>query len=205
MLRTLIATMLLGGLPGIFTVFESGTVSAQTTSATVTPAPPARDRLSRKHHWNKRRIAFSSRPRYSERKLREDNITDVEILEIQQITKALVPGAIVNIGGVWDSCPCEDGDSCVNQVWVVASASGQSTGVMLSKINNQWGIGPVQEWWFDYEKYEADWRRHILKRRNADLSELALLNEERDFLRELQLLLLERFPYCAADESELPD
>ena len=143
-----------------------------------------------------------SRPAYSERQLRKENLNDIEIRQIEQATRAIVPGAIVNIGGVWDACPCEDGDQCTNQVWVVISVPGKSKGVMLSKINDRWDIGPVQEWWFDYEDHEGKVRDLNLRRQRADYTQMLALNEERRLLSEEKILLIQRFPFCATEEPD---
>jgi hypothetical protein len=67
----------------------------------------------------------------------------------------LQPGALVNIGTVVTGCPCEDGPSCTEQVWVVAYQPERSVGLVLSRIDGRWGIGPLQQWWLDYDDLEA--------------------------------------------------
>ncbi len=84
-------------------------------------------------------------------KLREENISDIEVREIETEAREIHPGAIVNIGGVTVGCPCEDGQNCTNQVWIVAFKPQKSMGLMFSKIERHWKIGPVQKWWLDYE------------------------------------------------------
>jgi hypothetical protein len=69
---------------------------------------------------------------------------------------SLLPDAIVNISGVVTGCACEDGPACSDQVWVVAYRPEWSKGLELSKINGHWTVGPLQQWWLDYEKLEAE-------------------------------------------------
>ncbi|MDW3094540.1 MAG: hypothetical protein R8G33_02580 [Gammaproteobacteria bacterium] len=91
-------------------------------------------------------------PSYSVKdKLRYVNISDEEVRQIQAKALELNPGMTVNIGGVTVGCPCEDGPNCKDQVWVVTSTSVNSIGLMYSKIDGSWVIGPVQSWWMQYE------------------------------------------------------
>jgi hypothetical protein len=94
-------------------------------------------------------------PHRRESPIRGDNITDIEVQEIQSVLGKVRPGDIVNIGTVVSGCPCEDGTSCSDQVWVVAHSPGTSVGLLLSRISNHWGIGPVQQWWLDREDLTA--------------------------------------------------
>ena len=87
--------------------------------------------------------------------VRSDNITDNEVQEIEFFLAKVRPGDIVNIGTVVSGCPCEDGSSCSDQVWVVAHSPGPSVGLLLSRINDHWVIGPVQQWWLDREDLGA--------------------------------------------------
>jgi hypothetical protein len=83
--------------------------------------------------------------------LRELNISDDEVREIQGIVQDRMPGSIVTISGVVTGCPCEDGPECVAQVWIAAYRAGRTRGLELSQINSHWSIGPVQQWWLDSE------------------------------------------------------
>lgn len=51
----------------------------------------------------------ATRPYRREQPLRQQNVTDSEISEIESAAASLFPGAIVNIGSVVSGCPCEDG------------------------------------------------------------------------------------------------
>ncbi len=202
MFRTLITSTLVAAICASLTLARPASLSAQTTESADSLSSSKADRQNRQAYREKRRAAMLSRPAYSERQLREENLNDIEIRQIEQATRAIVPGAIVNIGGVWDACPCEDGDQCTNQVWVVISVPGKSTGVMLSKISDRWDIGPVQEWWFDYEDHEGKVRDLNLRRQRADYTQMLALNEERRLLSEEKILLIQRFPFCATEEPD---
>jgi hypothetical protein len=99
--------------------------------------------------------ASGSRPLRRDAPLREENINAEEVGEIQTVMSSVLPGAIVNIAGVVTGCPCEDGPACSDQVWIVAHRPEWSKGVQLSKISGHWNVGPLQQWWMDYDKLEA--------------------------------------------------
>jgi hypothetical protein len=132
--------------------------------------------------WDIEDRAGEVRPYRREEPVREENIRDREVQEIQLATFQVMPGAIVNIGAVVTGCPCEDGPSCSDQVWIVAYRPERSMGFLLSKISGHWTIGPVQKWWWDYQD--------LLARRGS----FSTSWEE----------LLDRFPACE-DEAGLPD
>lgn len=144
-----------------------------------------------------------TKPRYTERTLREDNISDVEIQQIERIVRAMVPGSIVNIGAVWAGCACEDGDACQSQVWVVASQPGSSTGLMLSRFADSWEIGPLQQWWLDYEQLQQKIKKVVGQNSYRAAMRIPMLREKINSLRQQQRVLQERFPFCSTDEDEL--
>lgn len=104
-----------------------------------------------KAFFEKERRAYALRPSRRDSPLRYQNISDNEVREIQSVALAVVPRAIVNISGVVVDCPCEDGPQCSEQVWLLASTPGKTVGLLLSKIGGAWVIGPVQQWWLNYE------------------------------------------------------
>jgi hypothetical protein len=93
-----------------------------------------------------------ARPIRRENPLRELNISEDEVHEIQSAVLQVSPGSIVNISGVVTGCPCEDGQGCSDQVWIVAHKPGYSQGLQLSRVNGHWGIGVVQQWWLNFDK-----------------------------------------------------
>jgi hypothetical protein len=122
------------------------------------------------------------KPRQPSGHARELNINDIEVRELQTVAAKVLPKAIVNIGPVSTGCACEDGPNCTDQVWVVASTSSETKGLLFSRINGTWQLGPVQKWWVEYEKLN-DSRRSFAK--------------PSEFY-EAQRLLLEKMPLCSA-------
>jgi hypothetical protein len=110
------------------------------------------------------------------------NINDIEVREIQDAASRVLPRSIASIGPVSTGCACEDGPKCSDQVWVVASTATQTRGLLFSRVNGTWEIGPVQKWWLEYEQLEA--RRSSFPK----MSEYY----------EAERLLLERMPLCSA-------
>lgn len=165
-------------------------------SSAATPADDRRDRMLDSQAFRERGIRVSSyRPVRRDGPLREENISDEEVREIQAIMAEEFPGSIVNIGGVTTDCPCEDGPACDSLVWVVAHRNTQSDGLMLSRIGGEWQIGPLQDWWL---------RRHQLSlRMNASL---AADSEESKEYHELQARLndlYDNYPACVKSKNAL--
>ena len=109
------------------------------------------------------RSTYPPRSKRVDGPLRDTNISDIEVQEVQRVVAGIYPGAIVNIGGVVSECPCADGLACSAQVWVVAYGLGQSHGLMLSKIESEWQLGPVQSWWLVYEELLVRMRRALIR------------------------------------------
>lgn len=137
---------------------------------------------------------YKTRPRRLDEPLRETNISDEEVREIEAVTGEIFPGSIVNIAGVTAGCPCEDGAMCDSQVWVVAYQDGRNDGLLLSRIDNQWTIGPVQRWWHQYQSIRAHMAL-VLATKSPDRGE-----QYRALLQQ-QSQLQEQFPLCAIDEQ----
>lgn len=110
-------------------------------------------------------------PRRRDAPLRAENISDNEVREIQAVAHGVVPDTLVNISGVVTGCPCEEGQGCSDQVWIVAYSPGQMKGLQLSRINGRWTLGPVQQWWLDLERIDdrrerfASWTEYLTARR----------------------------------------
>ncbi len=128
-----------------------------------------------------KRVA-ETRPRRRDLPVRSNNITDDEVTEIQRVASEVWPGAIVNIATVVVGCPCEDGPSCTDQVWVVGHRPIEMKGLLLSRIDGSWAIGPVQLWWLEYERFQS--------RRAEFPTEIAYWNAKDEFI--------ETFPTCSA-------
>lgn len=119
----------------------------------------ARPRVDREQHkrdldftWNVLDRAHQVVPRRRDAPLRELNLTDDEVREIQAATRSYLPNAYLNISPVVTGCPCEDGGGCTDQVYVLADAGAQSKGLQLSRIRNEWKVGDVQKWWLGYSR-----------------------------------------------------
>jgi len=99
-------------------------------------------------------IARRARELYPDRRntpLRELNISDDEIREVQAIKEKYLPSDYVNISPVVTDCPCEEGPTCTAQVYVVATLNGKERGLQLSRFNDRWEVGMVQQWWLRYQ------------------------------------------------------
>lgn len=97
-----------------------------------------------------------TRPTRRNGPLRKDNLSDDEAREIQSVMAPIYPGAILNISGVVTGCPCEEGPSCSDQVWVVPQNAVNTDGALLSRMSGHWTVGPIQIWWLDKAHMEAD-------------------------------------------------
>jgi hypothetical protein len=135
-----------------------------------------------------------SRPKRVDGPLREENISDREVLEIEAVMAEKFPGSIVNISGVVDGCPCADGVLCDSQVWVVAHQVSRNNGLMLSRIGANWRVGPLQQWWIRYDRI-----RSLINKALAS-NEADRFERVRD-LQEQQNLLQESFPSCEPEHN----
>jgi len=97
-----------------------------------------------------------TRPTRRDAPLRRANLTDDEAREIQAVMSPIYPGAILNISGVVTGCPCEEGSSCSDQVWVVPQNELKTDGTLLSRIDSRWTVGPIQKWWLTRMHVEFD-------------------------------------------------
>jgi hypothetical protein len=120
--------------------------------------------------------AIQIQPRRRDSPARYQNISDEEVREIQVAASTVVGKVVVTIGPVVVGCPCEDGKSCTDQVWILANLPQGTVGLLLSKIGGYWDIGAVQRWWLQdatlprlglcKAQSECDaltyaWRKHI--------------------------------------------
>jgi hypothetical protein len=109
-------------------------------------------------------------PRRRDAPMRELNLTDDEVREIQVATKSWLPNSYLNISPVVTGCPCEDGPGCKEQVYILADAGDKSAGLMLSRIRNEWKVGDVQKWWLRYAQLlEAGKKMDWLEYQRAEL------------------------------------
>ncbi len=99
--------------------------------------------------------AHELRPQRRDEPLRYENISDIEVREIQDVAAKFVAKAIVNISPVVTGCPCEEGPQCTDQVYIVASNPADSVGLQLSRVKNSWQVGVVQRWWLRYDALQV--------------------------------------------------
>jgi hypothetical protein len=123
--------------------------------------------------------AFELRPRRRDTPLRELNISDDEVREIEAIARRQLLSSMLNISPVVSGCACEEGPFCTDQVYVVATTADGTLGLQLSRIRNAWVIGPVQQWW---DRFAA------LEKRGAKM-------DFADFF-DARNALLHEFPMC---------
>jgi hypothetical protein len=126
-----------------------------------------------------------TRPQRRDTPLRLENIRDEEVTEIRAAARGVVPEALVNIGPVVTGCLCEEGPSCTDQVWILASRDDKTVGLQLSKIDGHWRIGRIQQWWLELKK----------------LPERSSFHPEWKFELVLEAVE-EKFPHCAAGAEE---
>jgi hypothetical protein len=98
------------------------------------------------------------KPRRRDFPLREMNLSDIEVREIQQEIRDLVPPEFMNISPVVTGCDCEEGPDCDAQVFVIALNGGEHSGVQLSRISKAWRIGAIQKWWLEYDALQPQLR-----------------------------------------------
>lgn len=106
--------------------------------------------------WEVGRRARAVYPHRRDEPLRDQNITDGEIREIEELVKEYLPRTIVNIGPVVMGCPCEEGEACTDQVWLQANTAANSVGLLLSRTQNRWDVSAVQKWWLRWRALQAE-------------------------------------------------
>lgn len=121
--------------------------------------------------------------------LRQDNITDEEVREIQRAALEVYPDSIVSISGVTDGCDCEDGSRCSAQVWLALNRGNLTRSLVLSKIDGHWKIGAVQSWWLQYKAQQASFLGF-----GRSAKELAWQQENQR--------LLDNFPTCPTPPAQ---
>jgi hypothetical protein len=144
------------------------------------PAPPQSDRaLQRARMMDIEYRVQRLRPQRRDEPLRDLNLTDNEVREIQAVAKKYAMDTMLNISPVIAGCPCEEGPLCTDQVYIVSQRPEKAVGMELSHVRNAWVVGTVQKWWFQYAALEA---------KSSKM-------EYREYESARQLLFLE-FPLC---------
>ncbi|MBC8025152.1 MAG: hypothetical protein H7Y89_04120 [Steroidobacteraceae bacterium] len=111
------------------------------------------------HMWQVMTRAKQRVPVRRDSPLRELNLSDEEVREIQAATKSYLPADYLNISPVVTGCACEDGPDCKEQVYVLADAGTSAKGLQLSRIKNAWTVGVLQQWWLNLGRLEERRRR----------------------------------------------
>ena len=88
--------------------------------------------------------------------IRQTDLQDIEIEQIDTTSKLFMPDSATMIGTVTMGCPCANGPTCSEQVWVTVYTQDDVKSLMYSKINNTWTIGPVQKWWLKHDALYDD-------------------------------------------------
>ena len=78
--------------------------------------------------------------------LRELNISDEEVREVEAIAYKYLPRTTINISPVVTDCPCEEGLACNAQVYVDSTVKDKRRGLQLSRMHGHSQLGVVQEW-----------------------------------------------------------
>ena len=139
-------------LAGVLAVAASAYAQAPAKSLT---SEQMRQMLEDREYWRQqdyRYVAIARRaralfPGRRDSPLRDLNISDNEIREVEAIAQKYLPRSLVNISPVVAECPCEEGPTCTAQVYVVATTRTSSRGLQLSRMNDHWVVGMVQQWW----------------------------------------------------------
>jgi hypothetical protein len=129
--------------------------------------PQAQTFLSDQRRYRVETRIRETRPNRRDGPLRKANLSDDEAREIQAVMAHVYPGAILNISGVVTGCPCEEGRSCSEQVWVVPHNARNTDGALLSRMSGRWAVGPIQKWWLDKARIEADHHLTLSQRDEA--------------------------------------
>src|SRR5690242_17373366 len=88
-------------------------------------APATSDRLAQSARLSDIEVrAFQLQPRRIDNPMRELNLSDGEVREIQAIAGKFAMNSMVNISPVIAGCACEEGPLCTDQVYVVATLPG---------------------------------------------------------------------------------
>jgi len=137
----------------------------------------------RHRYWDIEARALARYPGRRDTPLRELNISDEEVREVETIAYQYLPRTVINISPVVTDCPCEEGPACTAQVYVVSTVKDKSRGLQLSRMHNRWQLGVVQEWWLRFES----------------IGQPNTGNSYRDYYlrRKAKSELLEEFPVCA--------
>lgn len=173
------------------------------TTTVVCAGETERDQARKEYTARYKRIEMTQRrinqtkPRRRDYPARTENISDDEIREIEYVTHEIFPQTLVNIGTVVSGCPCEDGAKCTAQVWLSAIKNDKTYELQLSRINDKWMVGPIQQWWRDYERWNINNQRRLAQLRKSPPSG-SFPNAYEGYDE-----LVEKFPICEKRSKNL--
>ncbi|MCA0894812.1 hypothetical protein [Microbulbifer agarilyticus] len=137
---------------------------------------------------------LKAKPRRFQGENRQENLNDIEVREILAATQTIYPREVVTIDAVKSECPCEDGASCDAQVWVVVYKPGKTDGLMLSRIEGRWTVGPLQKWWLKYEPLQLEQSRYFRSPPHARVGDINVIQKK-------LYALWNQFPVCPDSEA----
>jgi hypothetical protein len=138
-----------------FSLKANDTAGAAKALAKLNALYPRAVPADQERRWLRESHIAETRPRRRDSPLRYLNISDEEVRQVQSAVASVLPQQFVSIGGVVTGCPPEEGPACTDQVWIEVRQPDRTVGLVLSKISNQWAIGPIQRWWLCDEDLDA--------------------------------------------------
>jgi hypothetical protein len=136
------------GLVALFLAFGAGLSARAAEPAKFTEGQARRELTLRL--WELEQRAVQIYPRRRDTPLRDLNMTDDEVREVQAIASKYQMPELLNISPVVTGCPCEEGGSCTEQVYLTSRVGDRTAGLQLSRKKNLWTVGTVQKWWLEY-------------------------------------------------------
>lgn len=112
-------------------------------------------------------------PRRRDTPLRFLNMSDDEVREVHAIAAKYRMPDLVNISPVVTGCPCEEGGTCTDQVYITSLVNERPVGLQLSRRKNLWTVGVVQKWWLEYAALKA--REPVMSRAEYQQARMQLL------------------------------
>jgi hypothetical protein len=121
--------------------------------------------------------------------LREENITDEEVREVQKVVDEKMPGEIRRIGPVTVGCGCAERPGCTNELVIVVKTKAMADEVTLARVRKVWQLSELQQ--LELRRQRIREKRRLMS--TAPAQERAAYRKELE--REEQLLLND-LPAC---------
>jgi len=116
--------------------------------------------------------------------IRDKNISDEEVHQIEVAVFAFSKGDINYIGVVKDYCSCMDGPECKATVDITVKNSLNTNLYELSQIKGVWQVGPRLHYALEYKKLKK--QIGVAKRENDEKSLANLLSERKLLVEQVQ-------------------